>query len=146
MTDNALLSQILAGISELRREVSRVSDRLDSLDREPGTPTYPLFSPSVSPGKRLSYASYQSSLNSWAPENTRTVAPQPATLLQKPPVSLKATDPSLGLWVVVPAGGAGTRLWPLSRQSCPPSSCSTSQVVAAPSSRIRGTVCCPSQA
>ena len=119
MTDNALLSQILAGISELRREVSRVSDRLDSLDREPGTPTYPLFSPSVSPGKRLSYASYQSSLNSWAPENTRTAAPQPATLLQKPPVSLKATDPSLGLWVVVPAGGAGTRLWPLSRQSCP---------------------------
>ena len=35
------------------------------------------------------------------------------------PTSLQASDPSLGLWVVVPAGGAGTRLWPLSRESCP---------------------------
>lgn len=119
MTDNAVLSQILAGISDLRREVARVSDRLDSIEREPGTPTYPLFSPSVSPGKRLSYSSYQTSLNSWAPESARTAVPQPATITQKAPVSLKATDPSLGLWVVVPAGGAGTRLWPLSRESCP---------------------------
>jgi mannose-1-phosphate guanylyltransferase len=37
--------------------------------------------------------------------------PQPAPLLAK--------KPDLGLWCVVPAGGAGTRLWPLSRESYP---------------------------
>lgn len=35
------------------------------------------------------------------------------------PAPLLAKQPDLGLWCVVPAGGAGTRLWPLSRESYP---------------------------
>lgn len=35
------------------------------------------------------------------------------------PAPLLAEEPKLGLWAVVPAGGAGTRLWPLSRESYP---------------------------
>lgn len=90
--------------------------------QQPPTPTMPLFSPSISPGKRPTYASHQSSLNSWHPERNRAAPPMPAPLVlpnSTPAESLKATDPNLGLWVVVPAGGAGTRLWPLSRESCP---------------------------
>lgn len=108
---------------ETHAQVHRVSDRLESLEmQQPGTPTIPLFSPSVSPGKRSSYAAHQSSLHSWRPDLNRVSAPTAAPILQPPPaprVSLKATDPNLGLWAVVPAGGAGTRLWPLSRESCP---------------------------
>jgi mannose-1-phosphate guanylyltransferase len=35
------------------------------------------------------------------------------------PGPILAKEPELGLWCVVPAGGAGTRLWPLSRESYP---------------------------
>ncbi|WFD41938.1 mannose-1-phosphate guanylyltransferase [Malassezia psittaci] len=122
--DNAVLQQILAGISDLRREVHKVTDRLDSLEMQqaPTTPTVSMFSPSASPSMRQSYFAHQSSLDSWHPERNQgssksgTSAPK---RIPSAPVSLKATDPNLGLWVVVPAGGAGTRLWPLSRESCP---------------------------
>lgn len=35
------------------------------------------------------------------------------------PAPILTAEPTLGLWAVVPAGGAGTRLWPLSRESYP---------------------------
>ena len=122
--DNAILKQILGGFSELRREGSRVSDRIDLLEHQaPSTPTVPLMSPIVSPARRTSYATYRSSLKDWEPERARPTPTQaPSTLSRTQdhtPTSLQASDPSLGLWVVVPAGGAGTRLWPLSRESCP---------------------------
>ncbi|WFC94297.1 mannose-1-phosphate guanylyltransferase [Malassezia brasiliensis] len=121
--DNAVLNQILAGISDLRRDVHRVTERLDMLEmQQPPTPTMPVFSPSISPSKRNTYFAHQTSLNSWHPERNRPAPPPSSSVTHiapPSPVSLKATDPELGLWAVVPAGGAGTRLWPLSRESCP---------------------------
>ncbi|WFD30362.1 mannose-1-phosphate guanylyltransferase [Malassezia sp. CBS 17886] len=119
--NDVILNQILSGVTDLRREMSRMGDRLELLENNaPSTPTMPMFSPSVSPGKRPSYYAYKSSLNSWAPSKGQ--APLTTHFAQtspRQPGSRKATDPSLGLWAVVPAGGAGTRLWPLSRESCP---------------------------
>lgn len=56
-----------------------------------------------------------------SPELQPVLAPHlalaPSAMAQ--PAPLLATEPSLGLWCVVPAGGAGTRLWPLSREGYP---------------------------
>ena len=55
------------------------------------------------------------------PEPEPRMAPHlsiaPSVLAQPDPILIK--EPSLPLWCVVPAGGAGTRLWPLSRESYP---------------------------
>ena len=64
----AILGQILTGISDLRREVYRLSDRLDNVERtEPNTPTAANFSPIFSPARRQSFSVYQSSLDHWTP-------------------------------------------------------------------------------
>ena len=122
--DNAILGRILSGISDLQRDINRVTDRLDALEtnQQSGAPSSrdlssSLFSPGISPGKRVSYKAHSSSLQSV--QGPRTSTTMPPFTLGKPPVSLRPTDPSLNLWTVVPAGGAGTRLWPLSRESCP---------------------------
>lgn len=56
-----------------------------------------------------------------SPELQPVLAPHlalaPSVMAQ--PAPILATEPSLGLWCVVPAGGAGTRLWPLSREGYP---------------------------
>lgn len=122
--DNAMLGRILSGISDLQRDINRVTDRLDALEtnQQSGAPSNrelssSLFSPGISPGKRVSYKAHSSSLQSM--QGPRASTAMPPFTLGKPPVSLRPTDPSLNLWTVVPAGGAGTRLWPLSRESCP---------------------------
>ncbi|PKI85125.1 hypothetical protein MVES_000982 [Malassezia vespertilionis] len=100
----------------------RMGDRMDILENNnaPITPTMPLFSPSISPSSRMSYSTHHNALNNWHPESARTTSVAGVPHTPKPAsISLEAKDPSLGLWVVVPAGGAGTRLWPLSRSSCP---------------------------
>lgn len=115
----AILGQILTGISDLRREVYRLSDRLDNVERtEPNTPTAANFSPIFSPARRQSFSVYQSSLDHWTPERSRPHAKSGLSVTQEES-QVEPTDPSLNLWTVVPAGGAGTRLWPLSRENCP---------------------------
>ena len=53
----AILGQILTGISDLRREVYRLSDRLDNVERtEPNTTTAANFSPIFSPARRQSFS------------------------------------------------------------------------------------------
>ena len=102
-------------------QMSRLNDRLDSVERtEPNTPTMGNFSPIFSPARRQSFAAYHSSLDRWNPERARPHEPTKLTLsLEQDEAPVEATDPSLNLWSVVPAGGAGTRLWPLSRENCP---------------------------
>ncbi len=66
------------------------------------------------------FAQQQSSYGLRAP-GSPTMAPHlslPSVALAQPDPIL-ARQPELGLWCVVPAGGAGTRLWPLSRESYP---------------------------
>lgn len=79
----------------------------------PGSMSPALKSPGLLPRMSRRSTSPPNELFSAAPH--LTLAPsapaQPAPLL--------AEQPTLGLWAVVPAGGAGTRLWPLSRESYP---------------------------
>lgn len=115
---NDLLSQILGGISQLQSQIGRVNERLEAIENGSPQPFTPgsrdfIISPTFSPSKRVSYASHALSVN--PPRDALTM---PASAVQKLG-SLEPSKPDIGMWTVVPAGGAGTRLWPLSRQSCP---------------------------
>ncbi|WFD34396.1 mannose-1-phosphate guanylyltransferase [Malassezia cuniculi] len=117
---NELLSQILGGISQLQSQLLRVNDRLDAIESGGAQPFTPLsrdfaFSPNFSPGKRVSYSSHSNSVNHHVPKDGLTM---PSSVAEKDS-SLEPAEPDVGMWTVVPAGGAGTRLWPLSRQNCP---------------------------
>jgi mannose-1-phosphate guanylyltransferase len=86
----------------------------------------PMPSPHIRP-RAIARALSSRSMRSSSPEKLATI-PSSATpahlaalsrsaLAQPAPILTK--EPDLGLWCVVPAGGAGTRLWPLSRESYP---------------------------
>lgn len=112
---NELLGQILTGISQLQRQLHHVNDRLDALDggaaATPISRDFSGISPSFSPAKRLSYSTHSANVMDY---DTLKI-PESAVSGQ----SLKPAEPDCGMYTIVPAGGAGTRLWPLSRESCP---------------------------
>ncbi|KAJ1044080.1 hypothetical protein NDA11_007571 [Ustilago hordei] len=131
VTEQNAMDQVLSGILSMQKELSRLHVRMDNLESQneatarrnsfyspmtPGSMSPSLKSPGILPrlGRR----------SSSPPKNG------PLDLLHAPhlsmgasaytqPAPLLAEEPRLGLWAVVPAGGAGTRLWPLSRESYP---------------------------
>lgn len=124
--------QILNGIADMQKELSRLSRRLDSVDGS----DYGGHSPRIRPRPISRFNSMQN-MNASAASNvlaskpnasrspdkgTRPLPPPHVQHLggtELQPAPILAKEPDLGLWCVVPAGGAGTRLWPLSRESYP---------------------------
>ncbi|KDN40695.1 putative mannose-1-phosphate guanylyltransferase [Tilletiaria anomala UBC 951] len=166
--DSDILAQILAGVSNMQREISRLHQRMDQLE-EGGSAAganSPFFGPQILAGgmapipypghiRSQSFVTRRQS-NSFvlAGSQARDMSPEKhqqqhaaggasssasaaaaaggleTSNLMAPHLSLSSgalsqpdpiltKEPSLPLWCVVPAGGAGTRLWPLSRESYP---------------------------
>lgn len=98
--------------------------RMDNMEERTGTSPAP--SPHIRP-RAIARALSARSLRNSSPERLATIPSSntPAHLAnlsrnaQAQPGPILAKEPDLGLWCVVPAGGAGTRLWPLSRESYP---------------------------
>ncbi|PWY99469.1 hypothetical protein BCV70DRAFT_201035 [Testicularia cyperi] len=131
MSDDSVLNQVLNGVVSMQKELSRLHVRMEQLESQnelqqrknsfyggmlSGQMSPALKSPGLIPrlGRRSSSPPQKPvDLFGSAPHLSMgpPVASQPAPLL--------AEEPKLGLWAVVPAGGAGTRLWPLSRESYP---------------------------
>ncbi|PWN49976.1 putative mannose-1-phosphate guanylyltransferase [Violaceomyces palustris] len=127
---NAVLLQVLAGISEMQKELGRLHMRMDTMEIQneriarrssfygttPPTSTSPLMARPTSFGRTESNRSL-------SPEKNHQNALAPHLVMAPPvmaqPAPFLTSEPKLGLWAVVPAGGAGTRLWPLSRESFP---------------------------
>lgn len=125
--DKSALSQILNGIADMQRELSRLHFRMDSIeDRTNGASPQP--SPMIHP-RPISRTMSSRSVRTSSPDKGLSTIPSsivPAHLGQlgasntiQQPAPLLTKEPDLGMWCVVPAGGAGTRLWPLSRESYP---------------------------
>lgn len=125
LNDQSALLQVLQGITDMRKELSRVHQRLDQI--EGNAPDY-LYS--SSPNMRPHSLARINSLRGMGTETPRSRSPDTGTIGLPPhisnlagavaqPAPILAKQPDLGLWCVVPAGGAGTRLWPLSRESFP---------------------------
>lgn len=132
------LSGIPPGLTKLTKRVNvsslqlaRLHVRMDSMEERTGGP-----SPSPSPHMRPRSIARSHSNRSFRHDSSRSSSPdklasipssgtRPAHLSQLPrpvisqPGPILTQEPDLGLWCVVPAGGAGTRLWPLSRESYP---------------------------
>lgn len=118
LNDQSALMQVLQGITDMRKELSRVHQRLDLI--EGSADSLYSSSPNMRPSPFARLNSFRDQPRSHSPEraglpphitNLAGAVAQPAPILAK--------QPDLGLWCVVPAGGAGTRLWPLSRESYP---------------------------
>lgn len=123
LNDQSALMQVLQGITEMRKELSRVHQRLDAI--EGGSTDY-LYSssPNMRPHGLTRVNSFRNAdfPRSHSPEKNVVGLPSHITGLTgavAQPAPILAKQPDLGLWCVVPAGGAGTRLWPLSRESYP---------------------------
>ncbi|UZJ52700.1 hypothetical protein CBS101457_002020 [Exobasidium rhododendri] len=123
--ERSALAQILSGINDMQREMSRLHIRMDTMeDRSIGISPAP--SPHIRP-RSIQRAISSRSMRSSSPEKLSTIhsSTTPAHLASlsrnavAQPSPILAKEPELGLWCVVPAGGAGTRLWPLSRESYP---------------------------
>ncbi|KAE8237498.1 hypothetical protein A4X13_0g8763 [Tilletia indica] len=134
-----VLTRLLQGVTDMQSQMTRLHSRIDSLEasnyallqqqqqqqqlQRPGSPALrpnaiqrmnsqgglsgsysPLASPATTPSAGSAGFAPHLSLAS-------SVLAQPAPVL--------ASSPSTDMWCVVPAGGAGTRLWPLSRESYP---------------------------
>ncbi|KAK0536596.1 hypothetical protein OC834_001118 [Tilletia horrida] len=135
LSQDDVLSRLLQGVTDMQSQITRLHSRIDSLEAtnqallmqqaqqpRPGSPALrpnaisrvnsmngavlgsPSASPSTSPAPGTGAFAPHLSLSS-------SVLAQPAPML--------ASNPSTDMWCVVPAGGAGTRLWPLSRESYP---------------------------
>lgn len=127
-TDQSALSQVLNGILSMQKELSRLHLRMEHLETQnEQTARRNSFYGAMSPGS-MSPALNKSprlqprlSRRSTSPPNDMFGAPHMtlAPTVPAQPAPLLAEQPTLGLWAVVPAGGAGTRLWPLSRESYP---------------------------
>lgn len=123
---NAALSQILNGIADMQRELSRLHIRMDTIEDRNGAAS-PHPSPAVRPRpiartlstRSMRQSSPDRSLAAIPSSNTPAHLAQLGSGVQAQPAPLLAREPDLDLWCVVPAGGAGTRLWPLSRESYP---------------------------
>ncbi|CEH15211.1 probable mannose-1-phosphate guanylyltransferase [Ceraceosorus bombacis] len=122
------LSLILAGMGDLQKEIARLHVRMDDMERNGSPAASPAMRPhalaraistrSFKGGESRSRPSSPDKTSSGnAPAHVNALARSSNALSQ--PAPLLATPPDLGLWCVVPAGGAGTRLWPLSRESYP---------------------------
>ncbi|KAN0065725.1 hypothetical protein ACQY0O_000855 [Thecaphora frezii] len=128
----AAMVQVLNGIASMQKELTRLHMRMDALESQnekmarknsfysatpPGSilpsPALPSFHRLDLPSRTSSPIEGRSSDYFAAPH----LAMAPAAMAQ--PAPLLTEEPKLGLWAVVPAGGAGTRLWPLSRESYP---------------------------
>ncbi|EPQ31118.1 uncharacterized protein PFL1_01307 [Pseudozyma flocculosa PF-1] len=128
----AAMLQVLNGIASMQKELARLHMRMDALESQnekiarknsffAATPPGSISpSPAFTSFQRLDLPS-----RSGSPIEGRNadyfaaphLAMAPAAMAQ--PAPLLTEEPKLGLWAVVPAGGAGTRLWPLSRESYP---------------------------
>ena len=106
-------------------QLARMHIRMDTMeDRSSGMSPAP--SPHIRP-RSITRALSSRSIRSSSPEKLATIPSSntPAYLAQlsrialAQPAPILTKEPELGLWCVVPAGGAGTRLWPLSRESYP---------------------------
>lgn len=136
-----MLLQVLSGIQDMQKEVSsaltpamlsalvltppslpqltRLNRRLDAME----APEMGSYSPHSRPlpiSRFNSYTNGTPRLNS-PDRGTRALPPHISNLsgAESQPAPILAKEPDLGLWCVVPAGGAGTRLWPLSRENYP---------------------------
>ncbi|PWN37957.1 uncharacterized protein FA14DRAFT_159753 [Meira miltonrushii] len=123
--DRSALAQILNGIADMQRELSRLHIRMDSIeDRNTGMSPAP--SPHIRP-RPIARQLSSRSIRSTSPDKLASIpsSTTPAHLAQlvngvsAQPAPILAKEPDLNMWCVVPAGGAGTRLWPLSRESYP---------------------------
>jgi mannose-1-phosphate guanylyltransferase len=102
--------------------------RMDTMEDRTYGASSPAPSPHIRP-RAIARALSARSLRSSSPERLPTIPssnapPHLANLVrttssQTQPGPILAKEPDMGLWCVVPAGGAGTRLWPLSRESYP---------------------------
>lgn len=106
-------------------QMARLHIRMDTMeDRNIGISPAP--SPHIRP-RSIARALSSRSMRSSSPEKLATIPSSntPAHLAglsrsaMAQPAPILTKEPDLGLWCVVPAGGAGTRLWPLSRESYP---------------------------
>ncbi|CAO1618907.1 unnamed protein product [Sympodiomycopsis kandeliae] len=126
LNDQSALMQVLQGITEMRKELSRVHQRLDAIENSGDS--YYNSSPNIMP-RSLGRAN---SFRGLGVETPRSHSPDKSSVGLPPhianlalagavaqPAPILTKQPDLGLWCVVPAGGAGTRLWPLSRESYP---------------------------
>lgn len=119
------LSLILSGLQNLQTQVSSLHSRMDRME-ETATTSSPYLAPQsdfAPPGSPLRFPlarpgiARSQSVSSGGADFMAPHLSLPSTLSQ--PAPLLASSPQLKLWCVVPAGGAGTRLWPLSRESYP---------------------------
>ncbi|KAK0544570.1 hypothetical protein OC845_005519 [Tilletia horrida] len=142
---NDALAQLLQGVTSMQSQITSLHSRIDSLEatnhallqQQAQTLVRP-SSPSFHPGAISRMNSSASGINGRSrshsndsvgggvspgvdPTHGSGFAPHLAlsssVLAQPGPVL--ASGPSTDMWCVVPAGGAGTRLWPLSRESYP---------------------------
>lgn len=137
------LLQILAGLQKLQAEVNRLHSRMDHLEEtaspngspflhphpgppfRPGSPTnFSLGLPRpgspgamIRPGMMPSLSSSSIDLMMAPHLSLPSMVYQPGAPTK--PKTLTSPRQLHKLWCVVPAGGAGTRLWPLSREHYP---------------------------
>lgn len=108
--------------------MARMNVRLDTIDdRTNGASPHP--SPAIRP-RPIARTMSSRSMRPSSPEKS-ALAPIPSSTVPahlgqlgsssaiQQPAPILLGRPNLDLWCVVPAGGAGTRLWPLSRESYP---------------------------
>ncbi|CAD6922922.1 unnamed protein product [Tilletia laevis] len=126
-----ILTRLLQGVTDMQSQITRLHSRIDSLEAS----NWALLQqhaqlPPGSPALRPNAISRMNSHNGSSPLPSPATSPAPGSAAFAPHLSLSssvlaqpapvlASEPSTDMWCVVPAGGAGTRLWPLSRESYP---------------------------
>ncbi|CBQ73338.1 probable Mannose-1-phosphate guanylyltransferase [Sporisorium reilianum SRZ2] len=131
VSEQSAMYQVLSGILTMQKELSRLHIRMDEMENKNEATArrnsfYSSFTPgSMSPALKSPGLLPRLHRRSSSPPKTSNMdmlhAPHLAmgASAHTQPAPLLAEEPKLGLWAVVPAGGAGTRLWPLSRESYP---------------------------
>uniref|UniRef100_V5GGU9 Aminopeptidase n=2 Tax=Kalmanozyma brasiliensis (strain GHG001) TaxID=1365824 RepID=V5GGU9_KALBG len=137
VSESHVLEQMLGVMQSMQKELTRLSVKVDDLDSKnemaaynarrnsfysgtihtPGNMSPSLKSPGLFPklSRRSSSPPKNTSMDNLIAAHLSANSASPAQTAG--PVLTE--EPKLGLWAVVPAGGAGTRLWPLSRESYP---------------------------
>ncbi|KIS68959.1 putative Mannose-1-phosphate guanylyltransferase [Mycosarcoma maydis] len=133
VSEQSAMDQVLSGVLAMQKELSRLHLRMDEMESKndvnacrrnsfynnftPGQMSPALKSPALFP--RLTRAPSSPPKNNGSSDLLHAPHLSMGASAHTQPAPLLAEEPKLGLWAVVPAGGAGTRLWPLSRESYP---------------------------
>ncbi|GAC97518.1 aminopeptidase [Pseudozyma hubeiensis SY62] len=132
VSEQSAMDQILSGVLAMQKELSRLNLRMEEMENKneatarrnsfygafaSGQMSPALKSPGLMPG--LMRRSTSPPKNHGAMDMLHAPHLSMGSSAYAQPAPLLAEEPKLGLWAVVPAGGAGTRLWPLSRESYP---------------------------